>query len=64
MSVSVIRSGLVANRCDSMACERRNAASVATRSVMSWYSESTAGPPGVSTRAPLACTVMCRPSID
>ena len=61
ISVTVIRSGLVANKCDSSASERRSAASALTRAVMSKYSDSDAGPSTVSTRTPVACTISRRP---
>ena len=61
ISVSAIRSGLVATRCDSSASERRTASSALWRSVSSLKIDRLAGPPSASTRTPVARTTMRRP---
>ena len=58
-----MQSGLVANSCDSIASERRIAASAASRAVMSNMMVRVAGPPAASTRTPVACTLIGRPSM-
>ena len=57
-----MQSGLVANRCESIASLRRSAPSTALRAVMSKKIERLAGPLRVSTRTAVACTLSTRPS--
>jgi len=56
VSVRVTTSGLVANRCDSSASERRSASCAREVSVWSMKKDSVAGPVAASTRTLVACT--------